>query len=253
MKAFVQFLLCALPGVVLLVLWEELVLDDTRLKFLFGAPSLVFQAGIEEFLKSPPDILRHIRVTAFEAIAGLVIGAVIGTTLGLILWADPRIARISKPYIVILGSIPVFGISPMLIIWFGTGVLSKVVMAAFGVIFVTMGQAYEGAQSSALEYTSYAKSLNASKGIIARKIIIPGALRWVTAGLKASVGLALMGAFIGEFVSSDAGLGHFILESGSLYDVPRVLLGILLLSLLALGMTGAIWFFEARYRNFFVR
>ena len=74
-----------------------------------------------------------------------------------------------------------------------------------------------------------------------RKIIIPGALRWVAAGFKISIGLALGGAFIGEFVSSQAGLGHYILTAGSLYDMPRVIFGVLLLSLLALSFTGVVW------------
>jgi NitT/TauT family transport system permease protein len=128
----------------------------------------------------------------------------------------------------------------MMIVWFGTGMLSKVVMAAFSVFFVTLSQVYEGARSVSNERLTLARSLAASSGRVARLIIVPGSLLWVLSALKMNVSLALVGAFIGEFVSSEAGLGHYILKAGSLYDMPRVLFGIALISLLALTLTKVI-------------
>ena len=139
----------------------------------------------------------------------------------------------------------------MLIIWFGTGLLSKVVMSAFAVFFVSLSQAYDGARHCAAQHTHYARSLGISNFRLLRKIIIPGALRWVTAGLRISIGLALVGAFIGEFVSSDAGLGHYILKAGSLYDMPRVIFGVILISISALTMTGLVGLIERYKPHFF--
>ena len=151
----------------------------------------------------------------------------------------------------VLGSIPIFAIAPMLIIWFGTGLLSKVVMSAFAVFFVSLAQAYDGAKYCSGQHSHYARSIGVSNFQMIKKIIMPGALRWVTAGLKLSIGLALIGAFIGEFVSSQAGLGHYIFKAGSLYDMPRVLFGVILISLIALLMTGTIWLVERWKPHFF--
>ncbi len=83
--------------------------------------------------------------------------------------------------------------------------------------------------------------------------VVSGALRWVAAGFKISIGLALVGAFIGEFVISEAGLGHYILTAGSLYEIPRVLFGVALLSLLALGLAWIVWLVERWRPYLFVR
>jgi NitT/TauT family transport system permease protein len=192
-------------------------------------------------------------VTGYEALLGLLAGSIVGSALGLLLWANELIARLARPYIVLLGSIPIFAIAPMLIIWFGTGLLSKVIMSAFSVFFVALGQAYDGARFCSSEYSQYATTLGVPRLRVLYKVVVPGALRWVAAGFKISIGLALVGAFIGEFVSSEAGLGHYILTAGSLYDMPRVLFGVALLSLLALGLTSVVWAVERWRPYLFVR
>lgn len=240
-----RIIVTALPAVVFVVVWQLAVRDDPRLQFLFGSPALIAAVAIEEL--SSHSFWWHLIVTCTEAILGLVLGAAAGTGIGLLLWGHERIARLARPYVVLLGAVPIFAIAPMLIIWFGTGLLSKVIMSAFAVFFVSLSQAYDGAAACAREHGQYARSLGAPRRLVVAKIIVPGALRWVVAGLKISVGLALVGAFIGEFVSSQAGLGHYILAAGALYDMPRVLFGVLVLSLVALTLTGVIWGVE-RYK-----
>jgi NitT/TauT family transport system permease protein len=235
-------ILTVTPGLVFLALWQEIVSGDSRLEFLFASPASVTEVASSELAGTA--LWLDIVTTASEAVLGLLVGSVLGCALGLVLWTNETMARIARPYIVILGSIPIFAIAPMLIIWFGTDLLSKVVMSAFSVFFVALAQTYDGARYCAHEYSHYAKTLRAQRLLVVMKIIIPGALRWVAAGFKISIGLALVGAFIGEFVSSQAGLGHYILTAGSLYDMPRVILGVLLLSLLALTLTAAVWCVE---------
>jgi len=231
-------LLQVIPGLVFLLVWELYVHNDQRLEFLFSSPSLVAEVAFTEL--QTKEIWNDIFTTSYEAVLGLLLGSTVGTLFGLLLWTNESVARISRPYIVILGSIPIFAIAPMLIIWFGTGLLSKVIMSAFSVVFVALAQAYEGARHCSGEYSQYAKTLNASRFLTIKKIIIPGAIRWVSAGFKISIGLAIVGAFIGEFVSSQAGLGHYILAAGSLYDMPRVIFGVILISGLALTLTALV-------------
>jgi NitT/TauT family transport system permease protein len=240
-----------IPGCILLVTWEFLVHGDSRLEFLFATPSKVAAVAYQDLLSG--DVLIDTAVTAGEAVAGLVIGSLCGTAIGLFLWTHERLAQIARPYIVILGAVPIFAIAPMLIIWFGTGIPSKIVMSMFSVFFVALSQAYDGARACSQEYRAYAMTLAAPHFNVVRKLIIPGALRWVAAGFKISIGLALVGAFIGEFVSSEAGLGHYILTAGSLYDMPRVIFGIILISLVALSLTACIWLGEKRWPHLFER
>ncbi len=239
------------PGLFFIVVWQVLVGGNSGLEFLFASPALIVRVAIEELPQSAVWI--DVATTASEAVLGLLVGSLVGSVLGLLLWTNETIARIARPYIVVLGSIPIFAIAPMLIIWFGTELLSKVVMSAFSVFFVALAQSYDGACSCAIEYSHYAKTLKAPRLVVMRKIIIPGALRWVAAGVKISIGLALVGAFIGEFVSSQAGLGHYILTAGSLYDMPRVVFGVLLLSLLALSLKALVWCFECSKPHIFRR
>ncbi|MGE3769628.1 MAG: ABC transporter permease [Bdellovibrionales bacterium] len=225
-----------LPLWFFLLFWEWAVAGDTQLQFLFAAPSLVGAVAMEELFAMP--IWVHVGTTALETLTGLLAGTLLGTALGLLFWSNRRLDWLSRPYMIAIGSLPVFALAPMLIIWFGTGLLSKAVMAGFAVMFVAMIQAYEGAHAAAVRFADLPRALGAPQLRMIRLIIIPAAWQWVLTGFKVNVGLALVGAFIGEFVSAEAGLGYYILKSGSLYDTPRVIFGLLLMSLLALALTS---------------
>ena len=242
-KNMVRIFWAAFPALLFLTGWEWMAKDSQRLQFLFASPSLVAHVAMYEL--PTMAIWHNIFVTFIEAALGLLAGTILGTTAGLLLWGNGKLDFITRPYIIFVSSIPIFAIAPMTILWFGIGLLSKVIMAGFAVFFVSLLQAHEGARATAKDYLGFAHSIAAPNRRIITKIIIPGAIDWVMAGYKMNVGSALVGAFIGEFVSSEAGLGHYILVASSLYDVPRVLFGILLISLLGLAMTGFAWIVQA--------
>ena len=233
-----QKLVLFIPGVVFLTLWEITVQSDARLMFLFGAPSLIFQVALEEYSKA--GIWVDIALTGFETITGLVIGTIFGVTTALLMWSNRTAERLSRPYVTIAGSIPVFALAPMLIIWFGVGVLPKIVLAGLGVFFITLVQTHEGIKSTAREHIEYARIVGASWKMIVCKLLLPSASQWVIAGLRINIGVALLGAFIGEFISSRAGLGHYIIEAGQVYDIPKALFGIVNLSIFALILDSSI-------------
>ena len=233
-----------LPAALFLVFWQWSVGGDQRLQFLFASPAMVGSVAWDELGQS--TIWRDVFVTFSEAALGLFFGTVFGTAAGLLLWGNGRIDFITRPYIVFIASIPIFALAPIMILWFGIGLLSKAIMAGFAVFFVSLLQAYEASHAIAKQHIGFARSIGAPNGRIIRKIVVPGAVDWVIAGYKINVGSALVGAFIGEFVSSEAGLGHYILKASSLYDVPRVLFGLLMISLLGLAMTAFAWVLQAR-------
>lgn len=238
MKLLPQRILTIIPLVALLLAWELSVSDSTRLRFLFGSPSLVGSAAVTEFKRG--SIFWDTLITATEGSAGLLLGTLSGSIVGLILWVHRRLAIIAQPYIVVVAAIPIFAISPMLVIWFGTGLLPKIAMAGFSVFLMVLVQVFQGAKRIDANHRDWLDGIQASRWLALREVIFPESIRVVFEAMKASVGLALVGAFIGEFVVADAGLGYFILRNGGVYDIPRVILGLVLFGFLALTLSAII-------------
>ncbi|MCL2629730.1 MAG: ABC transporter permease [Alphaproteobacteria bacterium] len=234
-----------IPGALFLLFWQLAVHNNEGAKFLFSSPVDIMRVfGMEILTK---NLWINAWATFEVVILGLAIGSILGTVFGLLMWASPAVKRISQPYIAIISAIPIFAIAPMLIIWFGTGLLSKVVMAAFAVFLIALTQAFEGAKTAAKDYMFFANTIKASNVGIVRKIIVPASVQWVLVGFKMNVGFAILGAFIAEFISSKAGLGYYILRSSSTFDVPRVMVGIIMITLLAVAMNYVIGFIERRF------
>lgn len=234
-----------IPGILFILFWQFMVYGDSKKEFLFGSPLNILNVAIEEFLDG--SIWFDIWITSYETIAGLLIGFLIGTTIGLILWVNNTIAYIAKPYVVILGSIPIFALAPLMIIWFGTDISSKIIMAAFSVVLISLVQVYEAALNVSEEHIKIAKSFGASRLQILKTVIFPSTIKWIIVGFKINVGFALIGAFIGEFVSSERGVGHYIIKNGSLYDTSRVIFGIIILSIIGLILTRLITLVSNRF------
>ncbi len=229
-----EFILKLLPATVLLIVWELLAFYDKNILFLFSSPIQVVRLFFTEIQTS--EMWYNVWVTFAEAGLGLIIGTILGTIVGLLICINDTLRKVLEPYLLILGAIPIFALAPMLIIWFGIGLMSKVFMAAFSVFLVALSQSYEGTKMAAEKYTIFAQSLGATRWQMLYKIIFPGSLQWVMSGIKMNIGLALLGAFIGEFVSSTAGLGYYILKEGSLFNMAGVIVGIILLTFLSLTM-----------------
>lgn len=229
--------------VVILGAWQFFA-SNQKFGFLFGSPTAIFLKLVENTASGA--LPYHFAITGLEALFGFIIGIILGTFAGFLLWYSPKIASISKPYISFLGAIPVFAFAPMIIIWFGIGFSMKVALAAFAVFLVALAQAYEGAKSVDEAEYKLLKTYGATRFQMFQKVIFPSSLSWVLASMKLNVGFAILGAFIGEFISSNEGLGHFIIKAGSLYDIPGVLAGGLYLVLLSVIFS---WFVKIVEKN----
>jgi NitT/TauT family transport system permease protein len=229
--------------IVILVIWEALSYS-VKFKFFFASPSLIWESIVTNIQSG--TILSDTLITGSESILGFVIGIVLGTFFGFVLWYSPPIAKISRPYIFVFGTIPIFTLAPIIILWFGIGFGMKVALATFGVFFISLFQAYEGANAINLEEYSVLKLFGASRYHFLRKIVYPNAISWVFASLKLSINFAILGAFIGEFISAEAGLGHLMIKSGSLYDIPTVFAAAVFLILLALLLNYGVKELEKR-------
>ncbi|MDO9256941.1 MAG: ABC transporter permease [Bacteroidales bacterium] len=220
-----------IPLLGLSIIWEFCSRNSDKINFLFSSPIAIAVKFWEKTMNG--ELIMHTSITGFEAIVGLITGVSIGSIIGFSLLYFPRTSNISKPYIVALSSIPIFGIAPMMIIWFGTGLSMKIAMAFFSTVFTAILQAYQGGQDISEEESIFFNLNGATNNQKFWKLVFPSSMNWVLQSLKLNSGLAILGAFIGEFIASEKGLGYIILKASGLYDVTYVLAAIICIILLS--------------------
>lgn len=221
-----------IPLCVFLFLWELLTFNDSIALFYYSSPSKIAQAFWEKTIDG--SLWYDTIITFFETISGFLIGNILGVTIGLLLWFSKPIFYISKPYIVALGAAPIFALSPLLVIWFGIGIFAKIMIAAISTFFIALFQAYSGADRVEERYLDYFKAYKATKKQIFIKLVVPSSLVWVINAFKLNIGFALLGAFIGEYISSNVGLGHMIQINMGLFKISHLILAVIMMMLMAL-------------------
>jgi len=234
-------------ALVFLCVWEIIARSSKTAFFFIASPSSIAVQFVE--LLFHDALWFHFLVTGAEAVGGLVIGTLAGSIVGLLLWYSLIVARIARPFIVAIAAVPVFAFAPLMIVWFGIGFKMKVALAAFSTVFISLNQAYRGATLVSDELVDVLRGMGASRKDTFSKVIVPGSLVWVLSSMRLNTGFALLGAFIGEFIAADKGLGYLVLRAGSLYDIPRALAAALGLVILAIGLDTVATLVET-HRNF---
>jgi NitT/TauT family transport system permease protein len=219
----------------LLAFWDHVTANNKQAAFMFGSPSAI--AGFLGQMVRDGSLWRDTYVTGLETLLGFLVGNFIGTVIGLSLWYSRFVSRVVEPFVIALGSIPIIALAPIVIIWFGTGLISKVAMSTLSVVIVALVTSYKGAVGVDTDQINLMRTLGASKFQIFRKLVVPASLTDIFAGLKLTVGFALIGAIVGEFMSSSEGLGHAIFKAGSLYIIPKVFAALVATIVLALLLT----------------
>ncbi len=234
MKRIKQIIPYLLPLILVGLIWEFSAISSDKIKFLFASPSLVLNKFIEKTING--ELLIHFGITSFEVFVGLIFGLFVGSCLGFLLLYNPRSSKIATPYVIALASVPIFGIAPMMIIWFGIGIPMKIAMVFFSTVFVAISQAFNGGLSVPKEEIEFFKLNKASNKTKFWNLVFPFSMDWLIQSLKINAGLAILGAFIGEFIASDKGLGYIILKAEGLYDIPYVLAAILYIIILSFSL-----------------
>lgn len=244
LKSLAAKLAVLLPLLMLILAWHIATHNDDNAKFILSTP----QETVHTFLTLlfNGELLYHAWITSVEATLGFLLGTVTGTLIGLALWYSPLASKIAKPYLIALGAIPIFALAPVLIVWFGVGLFSKVIMAALPTFIIAINQAYQGSQSCDPQHLRLLTTLGASKGQTFRFVVVPTSLTWVLNSMKLNIGLALMGAFIGEFISAQAGLGYLILKAAGLYNMAIVFSACIMLTIIAMILTKMVSAVETR-------
>jgi NitT/TauT family transport system permease protein len=232
------------PGIILVAAWQSCGSFVDRSDFFFSSPQLVSARFVA--LLSDGTLLMHTATTTVEIVLGFLFGNVIGSAFGLGLWYSPRVASIVRPYVVALGAVPVLALAPMIVIWFGIGLQAKVVIVGLCTVTLATAQAFEGASASDPKLIEMVLQFGASRWGAFRKVVVPSALSWLFVGYRMNVGMAILGAFVAEFIASSSGLGYLTLRAMGLFDTTTVAVGVLSLCIISLSLTGLLGALQRR-------
>ena len=226
----------------LLVLWEAGARLGWIDGFYFSSPTQIFQTAVVKWQQG--NLWADIVYTGASTLLGFVLGTVVGSAVGLLFWFSRRVALVSEPYLIVLNALPKLALAPVLVILFGIGFPSKVVLAFLMTVVTAAISAYGGVRSvdPALETLMF--SLGARRLRVFSHVVVPSAMPWIISGLRVNIALSMAGAIVGEFIASDRGLGRMIVYAGTTFDLKLVWVGVVVLSLLSIVMYGSVVLLE---------
>jgi NitT/TauT family transport system permease protein len=218
--------------------------NPNKAAFFFGQPLEVLGRIWTWFASG--SIYEHLWVTLVETVLAFVIGTVSGLGVGLWLALSPIAAALFDPYIKAANSMPRVILAPIFGVWFGLGMASKVALGITLVFFIVFFNVYQGVREVSHTVLANARMLGASERQLLRGVYVPSAMSWVFASLHNSVGLAFVGAVVGEYLGSSEGVGYLILQAEGTFDVNSVFAGILVLTAFALVLDWMVTLAERR-------
>ena len=218
--------------------------EPTRAKFFFGQPQEVFKRIWNWFAGG--SIYLHLGVTLLETLLAFVIGTCLGLALGLWLALAPTASTLADPYIKAMNAMPRVILAPIFAVWFGLGITSEVVFGVSLVFFIVFFNVYQGVKEVSPVVLANARMLGASGKQLLRYVYLPSATSWVFSSLHTSVGLAFVGAVVGEYLGSARGVGYLIHQAEGVFDIDTVFAGILVLTIFALILDFIVTKIESR-------
>ena len=218
--------------------------DPHKAAFFFGEP-LKVAARIWEWF-STGYIYPHLGVTLAETALAFIIGTLLGLVMGLWLALSPSAAALLDPYLKAVNSMPRVILAPIFAMWFGLGMGSKVALGVTLVFFIVFFNVYQGVREVSITVLANARMLGANDRQLLRHVYIPSAMSWVFASLHNSVGLAFVGAVVGEYLGSASGVGYLILQAEGTFDFNAVVAGIVVLTIFALLLDWMVTIAERR-------
>ena len=219
--------------------------NDRQAAFFFGEPLKVVQRIFTWFI-TEADIYRHLAVTLIETLLAFGLGSAFGLAAGLWLALSPMASAILEPYVKALNSMPRIILAPIFAVWFGLGMASKVALGVTLVFFIVFFNVYQGVKEVSPVILANVRMLGASPRQLLRHVYLPSATSWVFSSLHTSVGLAFVGAVVGEYLGSSQGVGYLILQAEGTFDINTVMAGILVLTAFALVIDAGVGRVEKR-------
>ncbi|WP_234679892.1 ABC transporter permease [Bradyrhizobium monzae] len=222
-----------LVAIVCIVLWQLLstvpVFGKILLPpFFFSNPIDVFEQIVKWFVSGV--IWKHLAITLWESILAFVIGSLSGVLVGFWFARQPLVAAVFDPYVKMANALPRVVLAPIFALWLGLGIWSKVALGVTLVFFIVFFNVYQGVKEVSRTVLDNGRMLGMSEGQLMRHVYWPSALSWMFSSLHTSVGFAVVGAVVGEYLGSAAGLGYLIQQAEGVFDVAGVFAGMFVLS-----------------------
>lgn len=226
-------------------LWALIARLSGLPKFILPAPADVWARFLETL--GDGSLLHHTGITLVEVLLGLWAGTLFATIVGYMLAKSRALEKILSPYLVASQAVPIVAIAPLLVIWLGDGILSKVVICALIVFFPVLVNTVVGVRAVSASLYDLMNSLRATRWQILWKLELPASLPILLGGLRIGATLSVIGAIVGELVDAEQGLG-FLLQLGDFqYDTSMVFVAVFMLVALALSLYGAVTLLERRF------
>lgn len=244
--------LFALQVLVLLVclgIWHVVtvypLLGETKtIQFFFSTPLQVLGRTWNQLTGT--DIYYHLGITLTETVLAFVIGSAAGILFGFTFARNDLLAAVFDPYIKAANALPRVVLAPIFALWFGLGIWSKVALGFTLVFFIVFFNVYQGVREVSPTVLANARMLGMNSRQLFRHVYWPSALTWMFSSLHTSVGFALVGAVVGEYLGSSAGLGYKIHEAESVFDVTGVFAGMLILAIFVIAIDSVVTMVEKR-------
>lgn len=238
-----------LVAVVILILWHlatatELFGNPRTASFFFGQPLQVMHRIVEWFVEG--TIWYHLWITLLEAVLAFILGAVGGIVFGFWFARRPLLAAVFDPYVKAANALPRVVLAPIFALWFGLGIWSKVALGITLVFFIVFFNVYQGVKEVSQPVLSNARMLGMNERQLLRHVYLPSALSWMFSSLHTSVGFAVVGAVVGEYLGSAAGLGYLIQQAEGVFDVTGVFAGMFVLMAFVLTVDWLVTLVERR-------
>ena len=220
-----------------LVLWEIAGRFLISNSLFLATPLQVIDAAAQ--LYRAGELQRHIWVSFQEFALGYAIAAVTGILIGLAIASSKTVSALMNPWIDGLYATPIIAIAPLVILWFGIGIWSKVFVVFSVVVFPVIINTEVGIRNTDRSLVEAVRSFGATPTQIFLKVSLPSALSLILAGLRIGIGRGLIGVVVGELFGARAGLGYLILQSAEVFNMPRLFTGVMILAIAGIGMTAA--------------
>ena len=214
-----------------LVLWEAGVRAGLLQVFFFGQPTEVFSYVVTSLLNG--SLQSNSGVTLSEQIIGLMLGTLVGSAIALALWWSSFMSRVLETYAIVLNATPKIVVAPLLVVWFGFGMSSKVMIAALITGIVAWLGAFDGVRRCDPDQADLVRALGGSEYQVFSKIVVPNTLPYIFSTLKLNIGFSMLGVITGEYLSSTAGLGYLIDSTSKTYQMSETLGAILAIAVIA--------------------
>ncbi|WP_416968911.1 ABC transporter permease [Streptomyces sp. 4F14] len=202
--------------------------------FFFSAPTDIADR-IGEWFRTG-EIYGHLRTTLLEAVLALVIGGALGLVLGFLLARTRLLAAVLDPYVKAANALPRVVLAPLFLLWFGLGIWSKVAFGVSLVFFIVFFNTHQGVREVDRVLVDNARMLGAGEARLIRHVLLPSALTWIFSSLRVSVGFAIVGAVVGEYLGSSEGMGYLISQAEGTFDTTGVFAGMAVLSAFVLAI-----------------